>query len=81
MSSDRQTSLSFLQKLKQKAESQQVYGGEARPETARISAISCQNCGAGRSQQDGLTRCGYCGHEFMAVELTDGIYIKREGKH
>lgn len=40
-----------------------------------VSVAACPGCGAGRTKQDGLTRCGYCGHEFMSQTLTDGIYL------
>jgi uncharacterized Zn finger protein (UPF0148 family) len=43
-----------------------------------MDASDCPNCGAGRAKQDGLTHCAYCGHEFLSVKLTDGIFIKKE---
>lgn len=70
--------LSFLEKLKQKAESQKTYGGEFTPVDASMDVKDCPNCGAGRTKQDGLTNCAYCGFEFLSVQLTDGIFIKKE---
>jgi uncharacterized Zn finger protein (UPF0148 family) len=69
---------SFLQKLKEKASQQEHYGGEAETTAAGMSARSCPQCGAGRAQHDGLTRCSYCGFEFIETTLTDGLYIKKE---
>jgi uncharacterized Zn finger protein (UPF0148 family) len=69
---------SFLDKLKNKATTQKMYGGEYKKEEAGMDATTCPNCGAGRAKQDGLTHCGYCGHEFISVTLTDTTYIKKE---
>lgn len=70
--------LSFLEKLKLKAESQKTYGGESAPVEASMDVKDCPNCGAGRAKQDGITHCAYCNFEFLSVTLTDGIYIKKE---
>lgn len=70
--------LSYLERLKQKAQEQKKYGGEYLPQDAKIDAATCPNCGAGRAKMDGLTKCGYCGHEFLKVELTNGVNIKKE---
>jgi hypothetical protein len=70
--------LSFLEKLKQKAESQKTYGGDCTPIEASMDVKDCPNCGAGRAKHDGLTNCAYCGFEFLSVQLTDGIYLKKD---
>ncbi len=70
--------LSFLERMKQKAQSQQVYGGECKPVEAKMNVSSCPNCGAGRAKMDGLTKCVYCGFEFISVQLTDGLHITKE---
>jgi uncharacterized Zn finger protein (UPF0148 family) len=71
--------LSFVEKMKLKAQSQKTYGIESETfKEAKLDAADCPNCGAGRAKQDGLTHCAYCGHEFLAVKLTDGIFIKKE---
>lgn len=70
--------LSLLEKMKQKAREQKMYGGEQEDKAAGMKARDCPNCGAGRMQQDGLTHCAYCGFEFLSVTLTDGINIKKE---
>ncbi|MDO5608981.1 MAG: hypothetical protein Q4G08_11065 [Capnocytophaga sp.] len=66
-------SLSFLQKLKEK----QADKPTPQPETASMKATDCPNCGAGRAKQEGLTHCAYCGYEFIAVTLTDGIHLTK----
>ena len=78
MEEEKKPVLSFLEKLKQKAESQKPYGGNFTPVEASMDVKDCPNCGAGRAIQDGLTHCGYCGFEFLGVKLTDGIHIKKE---
>lgn len=70
--------LSYLERLKQKALEQKNYGGEVNMEDAKVAARDCPNCGAGRAYRDGLTNCGYCGFTFIQVKLTDGVYIKKE---
>ena len=72
--------LSFVEKMKLKAQSQKTYGIDENNafKEAKMDASDCPNCGAGRAEQDGLTHCAYCGHEFLAVKLTDGIFIKKE---
>jgi DNA-directed RNA polymerase subunit RPC12/RpoP len=69
---------SFLDNLKKAAAAQKNYGvcREASPPV--MDAAACPNCGAGRAKQDGLTRCAYCGHRFLDVELDDGIYLTKE---
>ncbi|PDS25123.1 hypothetical protein B0A77_05445 [Flavobacterium branchiophilum] len=72
--------LSFVQKMKLKVQSQKTYGIDENNafKEAKMDAADCPNCGAGRAKQEGLTHCAYCGHEFLAVKLTDGIFIKKE---
>ena len=70
--------LSFIEKMKLKAQSQQNYGGETVVKKASTIATTCINCGAGRSKQDGLTKCAYCGFEFITVELTNGLHITKD---
>ncbi|MNR21162.1 hypothetical protein D3C85_1380490 [compost metagenome] len=70
--------ISFLDKLKEKAQKQSNYGGETEITDAQMSLRDCPNCGAGRAKHDGLTNCAYCGYEFIQVKLTDGFYIKKE---
>ncbi len=72
----KKNTLSLLERMKQKAQSQQSYGGETHMNEARVDVRDCPNCGAGRAQQDGLTHCAYCGFEFINKPLTDGLYIK-----
>ena len=69
---------SFLEKLKEKAKLQSNYGGDCKPVEAKMEVQNCQNCGAGRAKQDGITHCAYCGFEFLSTIVTDGIYIKKE---
>ncbi|MCC9016300.1 MULTISPECIES: hypothetical protein [Flavobacterium] len=69
---------SFLSRLKEKAQKQTNYGGETEMTEAKMNAKDCPNCGAGRAKQDGLTHCAYCGFEFLSVNLTDGVYLKKE---
>ncbi|CAD0004139.1 hypothetical protein [Flavobacterium chungangense] len=69
---------SFLDKLKEKAQTQSNYGGETEITDAQMNLRDCPNCGAGRAKHDGVTHCAYCGFEFIQVKLTDGFYIKKE---
>ena len=78
MQDDKQPALSLIERMKQKALNQKLYGGEYVSEEAKINIKNCPNCGAGRAKQDGLTRCAYCNFEFLSVTLTDGINIKKE---
>lgn len=70
--------LSFIEKMKLKAQSQEKYGGKTEIVPAKVDVKDCPNCGAGRAMQDGLTKCGYCGFDFLTVVLTDGLYVKKE---
>lgn len=70
--------LSYLEKLKQKAQTQENYGGEVKKVDAKMEVRDCPECGAGRAFQDGLTACAYCGFVFMDTKLTDGVNIKKE---
>lgn len=69
---------SFLDRLKAKAQAQENYGGKTEITEARMEVRDCPNCGAGRAKQDGVTRCAYCGFEFIGTQLTDGIHLKKE---
>jgi uncharacterized Zn finger protein (UPF0148 family) len=75
---EKKKTLSYLEKLKQQALTQQNYGGEVPDEAARMEARDCPSCGAGRAYRHGLTNCAYCGFSFMNIKLTDGIYIKKD---
>ena len=68
---------SFLEKLKAKAAQQANYGGDSKEQSAGLDARVCSNCGAGRAKQDGITHCAYCGFEFIATTLTDGVFINK----
>ncbi|HVI44495.1 MAG TPA: hypothetical protein VM802_06485 [Chitinophaga sp.] len=70
--------LTYLERLKQKAATQENYGGEVVKEDAKMKVRDCPECGAGRAYQHGLTACAYCGFVFMDVKLTDGVHIKKE---
>jgi uncharacterized Zn finger protein (UPF0148 family) len=75
---EKKKTLSYLERLKQQALSQQHYGGDVLDTAAKMEARDCPNCGAGRAYRDGLTSCAYCGFSFMDIKLTDGIHIKKE---
>jgi hypothetical protein len=70
--------LSLVEKMKLKAQSQTPYGGETKNEAASIDVTDCPNCGAGRAKHEGLKYCAYCGFEFLQVNITDGINLKKE---
>lgn len=70
--------LSFVEKMKLKAKTQQVYGGKLEDKPASLHIKDCSNCGAARAQQDGITHCAYCGFGFIAVKISDGINLKSE---
>lgn len=75
---ERKKVTSFLDRLKEKAKKQEHYGGDAEIYKAKMVAVRCSNCGAGRSKDDGITKCAYCGFEFMNIKLTDGMFIRKE---
>jgi len=77
MTAEKKT-LSFVEKMKLKAKNQQVYGGKSEDKSATLTIKDCPNCGAARAQQDGITHCAYCGFEFIAVKISDGIHLKKE---
>lgn len=79
MSDSPEKPLAFLRQLRQKAASQTPYGGVTQEQAAKISAVTCPNCGAPRAREDGLTRCAFCNHEFMRVEISDGLHLKKQG--
>jgi uncharacterized protein (DUF983 family) len=70
--------LTYLERLKQKAITQENYGGEIKEEEAKMEVRDCPECGAGRAFLQGLTACAYCGFKFMSTRLTDGVHIKKE---
>ncbi|MBN9296135.1 MAG: hypothetical protein J0I41_03940 [Filimonas sp.] len=80
MENEETPKLSFAERMKQKAMQQKNYGHELeKPEQAAgVAARDCPNCGAPRAQQDGLTKCAYCGFEFIQTTLSDGMYIRKE---
>lgn len=78
MEENKNKTLSFVEQMKLKAQSQKTFGGNSTASEAKIDATTCPNCGAGRAKMDGLTKCAYCGHEFLKVELTNGLNIKKE---
>uniref|UniRef100_F4CFN0 Uncharacterized protein n=1 Tax=Sphingobacterium sp. (strain 21) TaxID=743722 RepID=F4CFN0_SPHS2 len=43
---------------------------------AGVTIIICPNCGSGRAKEDGLTRCAYCGFEFLTQKLSNGIHLR-----
>jgi len=69
--------LSFIERMKQRAVSQENYSGKSEEFGAASGTSSCPNCGAGRAKQDGVTHCAYCGHPFITTTLTDGKYISK----
>lgn len=76
---DEKKPLSFVEKMKLKAQNQKSYGIDDNAfKEAKLGAADCPNCGAGRAKQDGLTHCAYCSHEFISVEITDGLFLKKE---
>lgn len=78
MEENKNKTLSLLERMKQRAQTQKVYGGEIEATEAKMDATVCPNCGAGRAKMDGLTKCSYCGFVFIEHELTDGINIRKE---
>lgn len=64
--------------LKEKARQDKNYGGIPEEKKAGMATTACPHCGAARAKQDGLTHCAYCGHEFLAIKLTDGLHLKKE---
>ncbi|WP_295128930.1 hypothetical protein [uncultured Chitinophaga sp.] len=75
---DEEKKLSFVERMKQRTAAQQNYGGAASTSAAQTGQAACPKCGAGRTKDDGLTHCAYCGHTFIHTTLTDGKYIRKE---
>ena len=67
----------YLARLTARAAAEKTVHADLTPITppTGVAVASCPGCGAGRARADGLTRCAYCGHEFMSRALTDGIYL------
>lgn len=76
MEENKSKPLSLIKRMKQK--SQRSTDEFVFDSAANMDARNCPNCGAGRGKDDGLTRCAYCGFEFLTVKLSDGINIKKE---
>lgn len=70
--------LSFIERMRQNAQKQKDSVGECYASEAQVASKTCPSCGASRGVRDGLTKCAYCGFEFMSVELTDGINVTKE---
>lgn len=68
--------VSFVQRLKELAESQKREASEITSATSTV--VCCPKCGAGRAANDGLARCAYCGHRFIQTSLGEGIHIGHE---
>ncbi len=73
---DKDKPISLVERLKRIALKQKRESIQTTP--AGSSVVQCPQCGAGRAKQDGITKCGYCGYEFIATKLSDGINIKKE---
>lgn len=78
MEEDKNKILSFVERMKLKAQAQKTFGGNSIASEAKVDITTCPNCGAGKTKIDGLTKCAYCGYEFLKVALTDGLNIKKE---
>jgi len=80
MEENEQPKLSFAERMRLKAMQQKSYGGECNEEdnTPKLGIRDCPNCAAPRAYTEGLSTCAYCGFEFIATQLTDGIHIKKE---
>jgi len=80
MENNEQPKLSFVERMKLKAFQQKSYGGDISGEenTPKMEARDCPNCAAPRAYTEGLTTCAYCGFEFIATKLSDGIHLKKE---
>jgi len=70
--------MSLLERLKNKAKTQEHYGGRLEEKPAEMIIRDCPNCGAGRAWHDGITHCAYCGFAFIRVKITDGLNLKKE---
>lgn len=65
--------MSLVARMKQNALAQKREAFKEKQ--ADMNTKTCPNCGAGRAKEDGITRCAYCGFEFIGCKLTDGIHI------
>lgn len=66
---------SYIDRIRQRAREQASYGGDAPATAASIAVRDCSGCGAARAWADGLTHCAFCGFEFIATTLSDGVHI------
>ena len=70
--------LTLLEKMKLKAQAQKEERPVYENKAANMNVNTCPNCGAGRAKQDGITKCGYCGFNFMDIIITKGININED---
>lgn len=68
--------ISLVERLKNQTLNQKKYAEDKPSQIAQLDTQECQNCGAGRAKQKGVTNCAYCGFSFIEVKLIDGINIK-----
>ncbi|TYR34732.1 hypothetical protein FXV77_14780 [Sphingobacterium phlebotomi] len=73
---DKDKPISLVERLKRIALEQKRESVAVKPADSLI--VQCPQCGAGRAKRDGLTKCAYCGYEFIATQLSDGIIMKEE---
>ncbi len=74
----KQSTQSYLSRLKKQVVSDTPYGCISEEYAATLDADVCPSCGASRAKEDGIVCCAYCGYEFLTVKPTDGIYLKKE---
>lgn len=68
--------LSMIERLKLQAKNQENLAGDFINKPANLETVDCSNCGAARAKHKGVTKCAYCGFEFITTTLDDGIHIK-----
>ncbi|MDR1512105.1 MAG: hypothetical protein LBS56_01285 [Propionibacteriaceae bacterium] len=63
----------LLRNLSARSVSSRRGGDQEEVPSAKVAA--CPGCGAPCSRKTGLTTCAYCGHAFLDVAVTDGLFI------
>ncbi len=67
---------SFVERMRRQAMAAPKSAVVHEEEQAGVTTRTCPDCGAPRSQSDGIADCRYCGHVFVSALASD--YARRE---
>ena len=62
---------SFVERMRRQAVSAPRSSIQFEEEKTRAETRTCPDCGAPRSEADGVGECSYCGHVFVAALATE----------